>query len=245
VSDDSYLSIGAFALLTGCSITALRHYDEIGLLHPADVDGRTSFRRYRPGQVARARSIRALRSVDMPLDVIARALDSSDEAARRELLVAHRAELSARRESLADMIERIDDYIEEGVDMAGKVRCRVAEVNLGVTDVGVARAFYESVFDVEFAEHDHDNGFAHIYAMFGSWPSDEFFLLNIHDAAYDEHRASRANFGLLVDDLEEVHRRALAHGGFELDAPHDAPGMPRCSAVCDPSGNLVNLYQNA
>ena len=30
--------IGAFSMLTGLSITALRHYDEVGLLHPATVD---------------------------------------------------------------------------------------------------------------------------------------------------------------------------------------------------------------
>jgi DNA-binding transcriptional MerR regulator len=239
-----YLNIGAFALLSGCSITALRHYDEIGLLPPAAVDERTAFRRYAPEQVARARTIRALRAVDMPLDEIRHILDVANEAERRRLLAAHRERLASRAEDIAAMIEHIDGYVEGGIGMAGKVRCRVAEVNIGVTDVDAARTFYESVFDVEFGEHDHGDGFRHLFAAFGSWPSDEFFLLNVHDARCDEYRANRANFGLLVDDLDEVHRRALAHGGTELQAPHDAEGMPRCSAVCDPSGNLVNLYQN-
>jgi len=85
----------------------------------------------------------------------------------------------------------------------------------------------------------------HLLAAFGSWPSDEFFLLNIHDGADDPFRAGRANFGFLVDDLDAVHKRAIAAGGTEIIAPHDASGMPRCSTVVDPGNNLVNLYQNA
>jgi len=41
MSDDDLLSIGAFAVFTGLSINALRHYDEVGLLRPADVDKAT------------------------------------------------------------------------------------------------------------------------------------------------------------------------------------------------------------
>jgi hypothetical protein len=78
-----------------------------------------------------------------------------------------------------------------------------------------------------------------------SAPSDEFFLSNIHDGADDPFRAGRANFGFLVDDLDAVHKRAIAAGGTEIAAPHDATGMPRCSAVVDPANNLLNLYQNA
>jgi DNA-binding transcriptional MerR regulator len=35
---EELLSIGAFARLSGLTIKALRHYDEIGLLTPAEVD---------------------------------------------------------------------------------------------------------------------------------------------------------------------------------------------------------------
>lgn len=41
------LNIGGFSLVTGLSITALRHYDEVGLLTPAQVDPTTGYRRYR------------------------------------------------------------------------------------------------------------------------------------------------------------------------------------------------------
>ena len=242
---DRLLNIGAFAMLTGLSIDALRHYDDIGLLPPADVDAATSYRRYGLEQVPAAKRIRALRAVDLPIDEIRTLVDADDERTRAALR-AHRARLEARSRALADTIETLDDYIENGVPMKQTMPpCRVAESNRGVDDVDAARRFYESAFGLEFTEDRHEDGFVHLLAAFGSWPSDEFFLLNIIDGSDDPYRAGRANFGLLVDDLDAVHQRAIAAGGTEIMAPHDASGMPRCSAVVDPGNNLLNLYQNA
>ena len=70
--DDRLLNIGAFAVLSGLSIDALRHYDDIGLLPPAEVDPVTAYRRYAPEQLAAARRIRALRAVDLPIEEIRR-----------------------------------------------------------------------------------------------------------------------------------------------------------------------------
>jgi predicted enzyme related to lactoylglutathione lyase len=143
------------------------------------------------------------------------------------------------------MIETLDDYIENGVRMRATTPCRVVEINLGVDDLEQARRFYEAAFEVEFTDDRHDDGFVHLLGAFGAWPSDEFFLLNISDATNDPYRAGRGDFGFLVDDLEAVHRRAVAAGGTEISAPRDESGMPRTSTVVDPSGNLINLYQNA
>jgi len=239
------LNIGAFAMLTGLSIDALRHYDEIGLLLPAEVDAATSYRRYRLEQVPAAKRIRALRAVDLPIDEI-RAVADADDERTRAVLRAHRARLGERSRALADTIETLDEYIENGVPMKQTTPpCRVAEINLGVDDVDAARRFYEATFGLEFTEDRHEDGFVHLLAAFGSWPSDEFFLLNIHDGADDPYRAGRANFGFLVDDLDAVHKRAIAAGGTEMIAPRDMVGMPRSSTVIDPGNNLVNLYQNA
>ena len=48
-TDDELISIGRFARPSGLSIGALRHYDELDLLRPADVDRFTGYRRYRRG----------------------------------------------------------------------------------------------------------------------------------------------------------------------------------------------------
>src|SRR5512146_241731 len=96
VDDTALLSIGRFARLTGLSIGALRHYDELDLLRPAAVDAVTGYRSYRAGQVARGREIARLRALEVPLDEIRRVLDVDDPAERRRLLADQRARVEAR-----------------------------------------------------------------------------------------------------------------------------------------------------
>jgi DNA-binding transcriptional MerR regulator len=245
VTSDGLLGIGAFALLSGLSIPALRHYDDVGLLKPALVDPRSGYRRYQTEQVRAARVIGALRRVDMSVDQIRHALASEDGEPLRTVLVRHREELFVRRRTIAQMLSTLDEYIEKGVPMGDTRGCRVVEVNLGVDDLGEARRFFEAAFGVECVEERHGDGPLHLYASFGKWPSDQFFLLNISDANRDPARTGKANFGLVVDDLDVVHRRAVAAGASEIVPPADEPGMPRCSMIEDPSGNRINLYENA
>jgi DNA-binding transcriptional MerR regulator len=93
---DDLLPIGRFARLTGLSIGALRHYDELDLLQPADVDRVTGYRRYRREQLEPARLIARLRDLEVPLDEIRLVLATDDPAARRLRVEAHRARVDAR-----------------------------------------------------------------------------------------------------------------------------------------------------
>ena len=52
--DESLLTIGAFAQAVGLSPSALRFYDECGLLVPAEVDPVTGYRYYTPELARRA-----------------------------------------------------------------------------------------------------------------------------------------------------------------------------------------------
>jgi len=94
--DDDLLAIGRFARLTGLSVGALRHYDELGVLRPASVDRDTSYRRYRRDQIAAARTVARLRDLEMSLDEIRDVLATDEEAERRQLLEAHRRRVEAR-----------------------------------------------------------------------------------------------------------------------------------------------------
>ena len=93
---DDILSIGRFARASGLSIGALRHYDDLGLLVPAEVDPWTGYRRYRRAQLERARSIARLRELDVPLDEMGPILDSPDALARLAALDRHRLRIEAR-----------------------------------------------------------------------------------------------------------------------------------------------------
>jgi len=90
------LPIGRFARLAGLSVGALRHYDELDLLRPADVDRFTGYRRYRRSQLETARAIARLRDLEMPIDEIRELLATDDPAERRRWLAAHRGRVEAR-----------------------------------------------------------------------------------------------------------------------------------------------------
>jgi DNA-binding transcriptional MerR regulator len=90
------LTIGRFARLTGLSVGALRHYDELDLLRPARIDRFTSYRSYRRDQLEPARTIMRLRDLEVPLETIRDYLATDDPSQRRRLLTAHRARIESR-----------------------------------------------------------------------------------------------------------------------------------------------------
>jgi DNA-binding transcriptional MerR regulator len=102
--DDDLLTIGRFARLTGLSVGALRHYDELDLLRPADVDRFTGYRRYRRAQLETARTIARLRDLEVPLDEIREVLAMDDPAEQRRRLAIHRARIAARSDRLTRLL---------------------------------------------------------------------------------------------------------------------------------------------
>ncbi|MGP3967518.1 VOC family protein [Streptomyces sp. 6N223] len=237
MSNSDLLGIGGFALLSGLSLHALRHYDEVGLLRPAHVDPATGYRRYRPGQLRRARLIGALRRIDLPLDAVRQVVDATGPAAGEAVLVRHRQELRERAHALSRMVRTVDHYIEYGVDMPQPTSPRIAQVTINVSDLEQTRAFYESVFEATFNEEIHS-------FQFGTWPSEEFFLLTVAHQPDHPGPAGPSRFGLLVADVDATHRRALDAGATEVEPPVDRPWKPRSSCVTDPSGNHIDLFQH-
>ena len=68
------LKIGEFSKLSRISVRMLRHYDEIGLLKPAETDRFTDYRYYREDQLPAAGRIAALRDMGFSLADIIRIL---------------------------------------------------------------------------------------------------------------------------------------------------------------------------
>jgi DNA-binding transcriptional MerR regulator len=83
------LAIGDLSLATHISVKMLRHYHEIGLLEPADVDATTGYRRYAPDHIVMAQVIRRFRDLDMPLDDIHAVLEAPDLETRKRVIAAH------------------------------------------------------------------------------------------------------------------------------------------------------------
>jgi DNA-binding transcriptional MerR regulator len=115
------LTVGLMARLSGLTVKALRHYDRTGLLRPAAVDGATGYRLYRGDQVAEARLVRLLRSLDLPLDqvrVAVAAWKDGDDAAVERLVGEHRRQLDVRVTRLRGALHRIDHLLAEGLPAA-------------------------------------------------------------------------------------------------------------------------------
>jgi effector-binding domain-containing protein len=105
------LPIGRFSKMTRLSVKALRLYDEIGLLCPAEVDPASGYRYYSTEQAGRAEAVRVLRSVDMPLEEIRSVLDAGDPASARSILVMHRDRLAGRLAAQERMLSYLESLI--------------------------------------------------------------------------------------------------------------------------------------
>ncbi|WP_159838980.1 DNA polymerase III subunit beta family protein [Nocardia sp. CY41] len=94
------ITIGVLARASGLTASALRFYDDCGLLVPARVDPLTGYRYYTEAQRERATLIRQLRAIDLPLEAIAEILTGDAEHAG-VLLDRHVAELARRAHEAA------------------------------------------------------------------------------------------------------------------------------------------------
>jgi DNA-binding transcriptional MerR regulator len=244
MDDDELMPIGRFARLTGLSVGTLRHYDEVGLLSPASVDPASGYRRYRRDQATRARQIRALRCNDLPIEEIRQVIGDQSGAVAHDVLTRHRRRLQRQRDVLAARIRDVGRFIEEGITMPTvQGGCRPVQIKIAVDDVDAAVAFYTKAFGFGYEVVRHTGQKDYSAFMFGVYGQADFFLLHLISGQDRMDLPGRSTFGLLVDDLDGYHARAVEAGATEVIAPRDAEGMPRNSAVRDPSGNWISLAQ--
>jgi len=237
------VNVGTFALQTGLSIPMLRYYHEIGVLEPASVDPDTGYRRYSKEQIARARLIARLRSVDVPVDELTRAL-AGNGSALRMILQAHRDRLSARIEDTQRMLAVVDELFTEEIAMQTQGSFLV-EVTLRVRDLDATVDFYRRVLGFDFQPDDH-NGAAplHYDACGGSWAPQGMQLFTLWPAG-DRSETTGMQLGFGVPNVDEVWARASETGAGLVRAPADDPYVPRNAAFSDPAGNEVSIYERA
>jgi DNA-binding transcriptional MerR regulator len=110
------LRIGDFARLGRVTVKALRHYDEEGLLRPADVDRVSGYRFYTPDQLIALSRILQLKDLGFPLTEIRALL--AEPGRLSKALVSRRGELAASIEADRERLARLDAVREtlEGAD---------------------------------------------------------------------------------------------------------------------------------
>ena len=100
------LTISVFARRVGLTPSALRFYDDCGVLPPAHVDESTGYRYYSAEQEPRGRLLRDLRAVDLPLADVRTVLDGPT-ASSAEVLRAHVRAVSDKAEATRQAAARI------------------------------------------------------------------------------------------------------------------------------------------
>ena len=102
--------IGEFSKMGKTTIKTLHHYDRIGLLRPAAVDGATGYRLYTTSQLVDLHRIQALRQAGLSMDEVAAVVGGADPrpilAQRRDRI---KRELAARQDSLARIAFMLSD----------------------------------------------------------------------------------------------------------------------------------------
>ncbi len=103
------LRIGEFSKLSRISVRMLRHYDEIGLLKPAEIDRFTDYRYYREDQLPTAGRIAALKDMGFSLADIVRILSVYEDREQLErFFSARQKELEILSQDTAHKLTLLD-----------------------------------------------------------------------------------------------------------------------------------------
>src|SRR5450432_1895968 len=136
------LSIGDFSRATHLSIKTLRHYHEVGLLEPAEIDPGSGYRHYALAQIPIAQVIRRFRDLEMPVERVRDVLAAPDMAARNRLIAEHLGTLEERLAQAQAAVLSLKNLLGaqgEGAPIAVEVRAVPATRAVGI-HATVARA---------------------------------------------------------------------------------------------------------
>ena len=120
----STLPIGDFSRATHLSVRMLRHYHELGLLEPLDVDVDSGYRRYAPEQIVTAQVIRRFRDLDMPLGDIQIVLQAPDVETRNRVIANHLARLESDLARTRDTVASLRDLLDRPQDTSVPIEHR-------------------------------------------------------------------------------------------------------------------------
>ncbi len=97
--------------MTGLSVRALRLYDEVGLLKPAQIESHNKYRYYEQKQIAIAQRIKMFRECELSLEDIRNILEQPKNS--RTIFEQHLVRLHQRLEQHKTMIGQLEQLITE------------------------------------------------------------------------------------------------------------------------------------
>lgn len=106
--------IGEFSKIVQVSMRMLRHYDDIGLFKPAQVDRENGYRYYTAEQIPRLNRILALKDLGLSLDEIAYMMDDRVEAGEiRGMLLLKQAQLQQQVQEELMRLARVETRLAQ------------------------------------------------------------------------------------------------------------------------------------
>jgi DNA-binding transcriptional MerR regulator len=107
------IKIGDFARLSQVSVVTLRHYDELGLLKPIEVDSITGYRYYSVAQLPRLNRILALKDLGFSLGQIEQVLNGLTLEQLRGMLKLKHAEVEQQLSLEQERLSRIEARLRQ------------------------------------------------------------------------------------------------------------------------------------
>jgi DNA-binding transcriptional MerR regulator len=237
------------AKATGLTIRALHHYDHIGQLSPSRRTA-AGHRLYTADDVARLYRIRLLRSLGLPLEQIAAALQDPEwqlsgvvnrhlQHTRRRAAVA--ARLCTRLASMAAELEKHDRPSWEQLfpTLEEMTMLDSTTGTLVYDDLAAAQEYLVRVYGLTAGplQRDADGRAIHAEVRAGDQ------VIALHPAG-KECQSPRSLGGvssmtvITVDDADAHHARSVQAGAMIVEEPADQPYGVREYGARDPEGHL-------
>lgn len=106
------VTIGDFSRSSHLSVKTLRHYHDVGLLEPSEVDPDNGYRYYSEEQIPVAQVIRRLRGLQMPVADIKAVLIAPDSDGRNRLIVEHLDRLELELAQTQGAVQELRDLLQ-------------------------------------------------------------------------------------------------------------------------------------
>jgi DNA-binding transcriptional MerR regulator len=222
------LTVKQLAAISGVTVRTLHHYDEIGLLKPANV-GANGYRYYGRSELLRLQRILFHRELGVPLSEIGEllALEGEDQVG---VLLQHRGKLAAEGERLAILIDTIDRTI---ASIKGEATMSNADLYKGFS--AEKQAEYEAWLIGRFGEPMRE-GIAHSRRRFESrtTPDNTALMGELQQVEEALAEACRRDIDVASPAVDGLIRRHRAWVALMWDKP------------CPPQAysGLADLYQS-
>ncbi|CAJ1181970.1 MerR family transcriptional regulator [Companilactobacillus nantensis] len=143
-------TIGQLSKLFNVKISALRYYDEIGLLKPAEINVQTNYRYYSTQQFERLNVINYLRALDLSVESIKQFFEARDIDKLEEMLKSQKVQIKEQILILKNIERRIDTRIKQVDDAVNSVVDKIEIVDVPEMAVIYLDEDYRPNDDIEF-----------------------------------------------------------------------------------------------